>query len=79
MKRMYPLNKINFEKIYDQENCSVNAIEKKSGVDHKALNKLIDEVHPVISEATIEKLSKAYGMKKYDLIQDSSMVQHGLS
>lgn len=68
MKRMYPLNKMALNKIYDMENCSVNAIEKKSGVDHKALNKLLDDVHPVISEATIEKLSKAYGMRKHEFI-----------
>lgn len=69
MKRMYNLNKINFEKIYDQEDCSVNAIEKKSGVDHRAINKLIDDTHPLISEATAEKLAIAYGMRKYDLIK----------
>lgn len=66
---MYNLNKINFEKIYDQENCSVNAIEKKSKVHHKALSKLIDDIHPLISEATAEKLANAYGMRKYDLIK----------
>lgn len=68
MKPFYKLNKITMEEIFNNENCSVYKIEKKSGVDHKTLNKMIDEQDAKITEEVANKLSKAYNIKKYDLI-----------
>lgn len=70
MQRKYSLNKINFNAIYDRENCSANQIVKTSGVSIKTINRLLDEAHPTISEYTAHQLAVSYGFKVYDLIGD---------